>query len=137
MLFKRSPDIAALTYVQETEVLQQFLGGSTVQHLPTICADDRRLDLYVCAKSTQRSSWVGVAVLGKDCFLPLRPPSLCFAKETLGKVFPRMSQALVLAQMISPRRLSLIEIADIEPRVTASEERQFEFLDPDEAYLAA
>jgi hypothetical protein len=48
-----------------------------------------------------------------------------------------MSHALVLAQMISPRRLSLIEIADIEPRVTASEERQFEFLDPDEAYLAA
>lgn len=136
-LFQDHPEIAALTCVRESVALPLFFDGSTTRHLPSPNGNCQRLDFYLCAKSSRSSSWIGVAVLGKGCFSPLRSTALSLARDILKVEFPLLSRAILLAQMVAPTRLSLIEIADIEPRVTVSNEQQFELIDPDRVIRAA
>jgi hypothetical protein len=132
-LFEGHPDVAALACVSETSALQLFLGASTTRHFHSKCRDSQGLDLYICARSVQSSNWFGVAVLGKSPFEPLRLSTLLLAKSLLRAEFPGLDHLLLLAQMMSPTRLSLIEVADVEANVSVSEERQFVLVDPDQA----
>lgn len=136
-LFELRPEAAALTCVRETQVLPLLFGGSVAPVPYSRIGRGQALDLYMSAKSTRIGSWTGIAVLGKACFSSLSVPTLLSAMAALKAEFRGLYHSLLIAQMISSRRLSLIEIAQIEPRVAISEERQFELVDSDRFLFAA
>lgn len=136
-LFESRPEAAALTCVRETHALTLFFGESVSAYMaaPNRCGES--LDFYVRAASNFGSRLSAIGVLAKPCFAPLRSSSLIVARNRLEAEFPDGDHSLILAQMLSPTRLSLIDVIDVEPRVLVSAEKQYDLVDIDQVLKSA